>query len=257
MCILRKVNPWATEAEMLGALVADARRLGFEAYPETAGHDLILVAPAGREASGLQAGDTIAVEGKLRANLAVLRQALPPFRRGWLHGTRGAAFYAVAVPGVDDDFRQVAGGLGIEIIIVRPDGEVSAGRRWARRERLPETHFEGIRWDDGLRTGLAPLELPAIRVEMEAGCPSPRVVTPWKLDAVKLCLTAAARGGEVATADFKALHHLRHRTFVDRGWMRLVRRDGRAAVWALVDAPDRPDRAYPEIVAALAQVEVA
>lgn len=244
-----KANPWKTEAEMLGVLMADARRLGFDVYPETAGHDLLLRAPAGREDTGLCAGDVVAVEGKLRANSTVLRQAMPPFRRRWWSGARGADFYAVALPGHDDDFAAVAAGLGIEVILVRPAGEKVQG--WSTRVH-PATYFEGIRWHEGNRTGLQPLDLPVLRVEIEAGTPAPRVVTPWKVDAVKLCLGAAARGGELRSEDFRGSLHVRHRTFLDRGWMQLVRREGRVSTWMLVDAPDRPDRAYPEIVAALA-----
>ena len=244
---------WPTEADMMGALVADARRLGFSCYPETMGHDLILRAPAGREANGLETGDLIVVEGKLRANLTVLRQAMPPFRRRWWSGTRGAAFYAVAVPSCDGDFTVIAAGLGIVVILVPPpDVTAARARSFGRSERLPPTLFESLPWDEGFRTGLPPWEADLLPVEMASGAPSPRAVTPWKVDAVKLCVAAAARGGVLQSDDFKAHRFVRHRTFVDRGWMRLVRREGRVSTWELVDAADRPDRAYPEIVAALA-----
>lgn len=237
-----KVEKWATEAEMFAAFMGEAKALGFRCYPESGGHDLILVAPAGIE--GLVEGDQIAVEGKLRDNLAVLHQALPP---GALRPARPSQtacdFYAVLVPGTDAMFREVADALGIRVLVQRPGAKPSTSRGWQPRHQLAEG------WADDLRVGL-PRKRLLLEVDMPAGLPSPSVVTPWKIDAVRLCMTVAERGGELRSTDFTGTQ-VRARTFVERGWMQVVRREGRITVYQLAEHEGRPDRAYPEVVAAL------
>lgn len=235
-----RVEKWATEAEMFAAFMSEARALGFKCYPESGGHDLILVAPAGIE--GLVEGDQIAVEGKLRDNLCVLHQALPP---GALYPARKSQtacdFYAVLVPGTDAMFREVARALGIRVL-QQPRQDTTRSRHYPR-------HQLAQGWDDELRVGL-PRKRLLLEVEMDAGLPSPSVITPWKVDAVRLCMTVAERGGELRSTDFVGTQ-VRARTFVERGWMQVVRREGRITVYQLADHEGRPDRAYPEVVAAL------
>jgi hypothetical protein len=238
------VEKWATEAEMFSAFMAEARTLGFCCYPESGGHDLILVAPTGLEAGGLVEGDQIAVEGKLRDNLAVLHQALPP---GSLYPARKSQtacdFYAVLVPGAAPEFRDVARALGIRVLQQRPGTAPKPPRGWHPPHQLAHG------WEDDMRVGL-PRKRLLLEVEMEAGAPSPRAVTPWKIDAVRLCMTVAERGGELRSSDFTGTQ-VRARTFVERGWMQVVRREGRVTVYQLAEHDGRPDRVYPEVVAAL------
>lgn len=248
---------WDTEADMFRAFVGEARAHGFRTVPEACGHDLLLVAGS-RAGAGVrrqwhtaldaEPGDVIALEGKLRPSLAVLRQALPPHRRarfGQDHsGKAGPAadFYAVLVPHWDEDFAEVAAGLDVGIIVMGAP---------TRRSWGGESPAEVLRWMIPHRArvvGHPPLPVPDLDVDMDAGQPSPRALTPWKVAAVKLCI--AGRGRELVEADF-ASGPVRRRTFLDRDWMRLVRREGRAGVYALTDKETRPDLAYPEVAAAV------
>ena len=231
-------DKWTSEAAMCASFVAAAESAGWLVYPETAGHDLVLVATE-RVAvqSGFEVGDQVAVEAKLVANLEVLAQAIPADRRRYA-GDRGADFYAVLVPTMPPGFRDVAAALGILVIRCACDG----GQAYHS--------YNPVQMSDWERAGLLcsapqPLVLP-LRVRMPAGLPSPRKVTPWKVDAVRICLLDR----ELSRDDFKGTQ-VSSRTFVDRGWMQVSRREGRVPFWTLVDRPTRPDRMYPEIVAAL------
>lgn len=88
---------------------------------------------------------------------------------------------------------------------------------------------------------------PRLGVPLVAG-----VALLWvaSIDAVRLCLTTVERGGELRSSDFTGTQ-VRARTFVERGWMSVARREGRITVYQLADHEGRPDRAYPEVVAAL------
>jgi hypothetical protein len=229
---------------MFDAFIGDARALGFRCYPESGGHDLILVAPAGLESGGLVEGDQIAVEGKLRDNLSVLHQALPPGAL-WpsLKGQTACDFYAVLVPAADGTFRDLATVLGIRVLQL-PKG--------AKPLRRGDVHQLARDWRDELRVGL-PRKRLLLEVDMPAGQPSPRAVTPWKIDAVRLCHVATSNGGELRTSDFAGTQ-VRARTFLDRGWMVPLRREGRITVYRLTEDRSRPDLWYPEVAAALRQV---
>lgn len=242
---------------MFRAFVSEMRACGFRAVPEACGHDLLLVAgertrdaARGRWSAALdvEPGDVIAVEGKLRPTAAVLRQALPPHRRRDSSGRASPAadFYAVLVPEWDADFGEVAAALDVCVAVM------GAPTRWSfGGERPPEI----LRWafpDRARVVGHPPLPVPDLDVDMDAGRPSPRALTPWKIAAVRLCLLGLSR--ELTEADF-ASGPVRKRTFVDRDWIRLVRREGRAGVYALTDRETRPDLAYPEIVDALRRRE--
>jgi hypothetical protein len=239
---------------MFADFIAAATLAGFTARPESCGHDLILQAPAAAEnrhphGDGLEGGDIIAIEGKLRPCLEVLHQALPPFRSfrvGWNSGEelRSADFYAVLIPGTPSQkFRELAHALGIVVLCWPPP----KARRWRPAGVSAWSDYWHERWSDEYRCYGRPLDLPPVVVQA-AGEPAPRRVTPWKLDAVRICLRHAT--GQLRAKDFGNTT-VRPRTFVDRGWMRVVGRDGRAAIYELVEHPTRPDVVYPEIVAAV------
>ena len=230
---------------MFAAFVGLVEPLGLLPYPESCGHDLVLEVSErfphrGGTADALEVGDLVAVEGKLRANLHLLAQAAP-HDRGYRANLRMACdFYAVLSPApCGGDFGDLARMLGIVQIQLSP--EALEGRRgW----RLPPFLDEHRAF--GTRPTLPP------RVQMPAGSPSPRSITPWKVAAVRLCLRGT--GAELRSEDFKAddsRGNVRPRTFVERGWMVPDRREGRAYVYRLVDSPTRPDVAYPEVAAAL------
>lgn len=231
---------WTSESAMFSAFIQQARHLGFVCFSESCGHDLILQAGPNladcRETAGLEPGDTIVVEGKLRAGLGVLCQALPPRRRVFGGDGPCANWYAVLVPKASSEFTEVAGAAGVVVLQLEP-GE-NAWRFWG--------------WDENLRSEvLAPLDLPPV-VEMPAGLPSPRSITRWKVAAVRLCLEAVEHPNrEIPGAAFRR-GGVRQQLFLDRGWARVARREGRGNVYELLDGrDDRPDLKYPEITEAV------
>lgn len=248
-----KPAKWESESAMLAAFTARARGQGFRVVPEACGHDLILVAGEHPHLPPwAEPGDVVAVEGKLRASLTLLRQAIPPVRNArYTSDVVSADFYAVVVPGADPDFREVAEAIGIAVVpepVPHAALTTGYGRRF-KAERLAETGgVERIHIPGGFRQigGRRP-SVPAIDVEMPAGCPSPRSLSPWKIEAVRICLAGLQR--ELTIDDFRA--EVKNRTFLDRGWMVVSRREGRKAHYTLTTSPTRPDLAYPEIADAL------
>lgn len=212
---------------MFGEFQRRMRAAGWTLYPETLGHDLVMVAAT---VAGVEPGTQVVVEGKLRATPTLLRQALPPDLRRH-EGRAGADFYAVLVPSFDDDFRQVADALGIIAIAMRPD------RSWSR--------WDAPTWPERYRClARAPLQIPGIALDIAAGAPAPRALTPWKEAAVKACLTGLER--PIGAEDLG----IARRAMIARGWVERIG-TGRPVVYRLVDAADRPDRLYPEVVAAV------
>lgn len=251
-----KATRWESEAAMLASFTARARGQGFRVVPEACGHDLVLVAAEHPHLPPwAEPGDVVAVEGKLRASLTLLRQAIPPVRRDRTSAdVVSADFYAVVVPGIDSDFRDVAEALGVAVV-AEPVPHAALTTDYGRRielERLAETGgVERIHIPGGFRQiGCRRPAVPEIDVEMPAGCPSPRSLSPWKIEAVRLCLVGLRR--ELASEDFQG--EVKSRTFLDRRWMAVTRREGRKAYYTLTTSTMfglRPDLAYPEIAAAL------
>lgn len=223
---------WQSEAAMLASWRAEVTDPdGWEWWPETGGHDVIL----------RREGIVVAVEAKLRANAHLLYQALPPWRRRTDIAPSAADFYVAVVPGQDFEFGVLAAALNIVAVSHSAD---------------PAQRHHRFRSGGGLVLGdqhrrppesTRALVLPSVRVEVVAGSPAPRMVTAWKLAAVRLCLfpPAVISSATVAPALL--------RSFVERQepWLRAVAKDGRRTVYELVAAPDRPDLAYPEVAAAL------
>lgn len=249
-----KPSKWASEAAMLTAFAAVMREVGFRVVPESCGHDIILVAGPDIEAglrkrhwtmTGIDPGDCIAVEGKLTNTITVLRQATPPHRRRWASLDAAAAdFYLVVTPTRDDDFAEVANALGICCAVMV--NAVDDGPYYSKPAKV--TTF-GV--EESLRCFADSRVRPThLNVAVTPGLPSPRLLTPWKLAAVRWCLDVGD-GREFKAADVPRALNLRR--FVDMGWAEKVRQDGRVSVYRMVDHARRPDREYPEIVAALAE----
>jgi hypothetical protein len=246
---VKRAQPkWGSEAAMLVAFADVMRAMGFRVVPEACGHDVILVAGPElcdhgyvRVPSAIEPGDTVAVEGKLRGSLEVLRQAVPPFRHRGVGAekTPAADFYAVVVPEYYSDFEAIANALDVCTWTMLPDG--AHGWKGARLGRFDVPHAARV-------VGHPPLAVPSIDVAITPGCPSPRALTPWKIAAVRLCLLGEQR--DLSAADFAGTP-VRPRTFVDRRWMERASGKGQHATWRLLDAKGRPDQEYPEIAAAI------
>lgn len=243
---------------MLSAFAEHATAIGFRCVPEYGGHDLILVAGSdlldpyenmSRNAipHGVEPGDVIAIEGKLHATPTLLRQALPPHRR--MYNTEKPApcadFYAVVVPRYDGEFETVAQALDIGVVVMAPDRERDDNYG---KSVIPAALDRWTMHDSYRVTGHPRIDVTGLNVKMRPGLPSPRSLSPWKIAAVRLCLLGQQR--ELQRADFAGTP-VRLRTFSDRGWITLVRREGRHGVYALADVAGRPDLHYPEITAAI------
>lgn len=224
---------WAREVDMFTSYVSFVEGLGFHVYPESCGHDLVLVAPdpVPPYCGDLRPGDVIVVEGKLRGSVGVLAQALPPHRCGRTY-VGSADWYVVLVPSEPEGFGSVARAAGV-VVQTWPHG--------ARRQHL--ANFMGSLRAPGDWKRLA---LPSVKVAgITPGAPSPRSVTEWKVAAVKLCLLGKER--DLSSAEVGKLR----RRFVEAGWLAQAGA-GKTATFRLLDAANRPDVIYPEIVEAIA-----
>ena len=237
---------WKAEAEMFASFVVAVKALGFTCYPESCGHDLVMVAPEvipPEVSPHVRPGDLLVVEGKLVGSVEVLAQAMPPHvrhareREMWPSAKvrPSAHWYVALVPEVSSDFRDMAWAVGVV--------PMDWTRHYSDRVRLDVLG----RLPPSLRIEPGELlRLPELCVELTPGQPSPRRVTSWKVAAVRLCLLG--RDGRTLTAE--QVPSKMRRTFIDRGWLAREGR-GNTAVFTLLESETRPDRAYPEIVAAL------
>jgi hypothetical protein len=163
--------------------------MGWTAYPETAGWDILLV----RE-DGLQIG----VQAKLRLNAKVFDQCLDGLAH-WRESGVGPDHRAVLIPHDIKlgDWEKIATFIGVTII------------RSGRGSPLPPINGVGSYIDDA---GLGWFDwcpesrhtLPSYIPDVIAGAPSPTQLTEWKIKAIKIAITLERRG-YVSRKDFK--HH--------------------------------------------------
>jgi hypothetical protein len=184
--------------------MAQARDEGWVAYPETGGCDILLVATKEAKAPGIEPGDQIAVEAKLRPNLDVLAQAVTG-----IHGD----FRAVLVPRLTQAFRTVASALKVDVLVPLEEWERQYGWTHIRPSHL-------LRRRPAKRA-----ELPPIVPMCPAGTPAPRQLTRWRVAALRLCLLLEERG-YITSADFKA-HGITLSRWHQSGWLRPDGRVGR------------------------------
>lgn len=170
-------HPFKTEAELCAAFQDWAEKNGWTVYPETAGHDLLLVDKDDHQ---------MAVEAKLKLNLKLLSQILPS-SWDWNHigirERRGATYRAILLPERPEFLEDMLAYIGVEVFypvwkywnqeLGKPSGFAS-GERWGASKTMwdwnPEQQFE----------------LPEYRSTHTAGCPAPVSLTPWKIGALKV-----------------------------------------------------------------------
>lgn len=163
------------------------------AYPETCGFDLVL---RGRH-SGIQVG----IEAKLSLNAKSLCQAV--CGAADYYSMPGPDYRAVLVPskGQVSGMSELAAFIGVTVIVLSYDG-----CDWRFRPELPSTN----QWQYSERRSWHPwvpaeqLKLPDYIPDTIAGTPSPRVLSPWKISAIKLCILLDRRG-YVTRRDMKTL----------------------------------------------------
>jgi hypothetical protein len=217
--VKREAPRYASEAALCEAFTAEARAEGWTVYPETSGWDLLLV----RDTDGAQ--EQIGVEAKLRCNLDVVAQALTPAEQ-----LAGPDRHTILVPKTSGSLVFLAAALGLGVACmasIARQHEMDAYYRNHRMQRLP------IRlWMRPGRLWAHPQHawLPPVVPDGAAGVPSPRVLSRWKVQAIRLCLRLESQGS-VTTEDFDELG-INHRRWVDLGWIAdSGRRDGRRTIY--------------------------
>lgn len=250
-----------SEAHLCDQFMDFARAAGFKVYPETSEFDILLVATeqSADKYKTFAPGDQIGIQAKLKGNVEVLCQALPRMFGCFLPGEPdklgkvGPHYYAVLVPAAIPEFYALAHRSAILVFAAFERDRHGAIRlqeyglsSWEgrRRSRIRGAHrfvHEEPCW------------VPAVEVQIKAGCKGPQQLTPWKMGAVKLCLRAELNGF-LTTKDFAA-EKISMSRWLQSGWIRpggFVVVDGkRLKQYLLSDSPNVPHRKNPEVVEAL------
>jgi len=273
----RQSSPYKSEGELCSAFIEAARAMGWLAYPETSGVDILLVATAdtrfetearrayrelydrrrGRdrsEACRLDPGTQVAIEAKLRPNIDVLGQAMPHD----LSGHRSAAvpdYHAVLVPYALPIYGQVAKRCGVLVFQTMHApryGEPGYPRGDWTTDVLRDLEW-WPRWAKTKRKGQERLWVPPVVLNTAAGVPSPLRITRWKVKAVQLMNELRITGGTVTRADVKAMGLPNVGLFVRSGWLvDTGERQGRRHLYKLgPSTKERPDVLYPDLAAQL------
>ena len=211
------------ESDLCDAFAALAAGHGWTVYPETGAWDLLLAASDGTQ---------IGVQAKLKANLGVITQALPRFRQQ-----------------TGPHFRAILTACGCELeTVCRPLkllrfamlGTISNRPIWMGEHYLTSApDRESYRW-----MTTHPVILPCIVPCHSGGCPSPLVLSRWKIGALRVLARCELRG-YVTTADGKEVDH-------DMGYMIRARmlvyhgREGRRITYTLGEHRKRPDLQHPQ-----------
>lgn len=232
------------EAEVCTKFKTLMEKIGWIVYPETSNWDLLCV---GHE--GIQIG----IEAKGRANVQVLHQALhgdcfPGYRH------QGPDFHAVLVPECAPEFRTIANQLKLLCF----DLKYAENNTEHFFMRLSDLSYDNSRcWNH-----IKPCWTPPFKVEVPAGVPSPERVTPWKINAVKVCLRLEEQG-YVTTRDFREFgvsfsQYWRHK-LRNYGRTQVPNLKGGGSVWVMryVQSPGSilPSVEYPEILAGLRKIQ--
>lgn len=203
---MSKAKLFATETDLVAAfcscLAPERWRLNptsapkWVAYHETAGWDLLLAHPDGRQ---------IGIEAKLSLNAKVLSQALP----GRWADERGPDYRAVLVPldGLQNHMTEIARHLGIVVLAVSECRVYRHDDRPASYDfspRLPDSRstWDLRDWPDWMPADRC--RLPDYVPDVTGGKAAPVALTDWKIRAIKL-LILLERRGYVTRKDMKAL----------------------------------------------------
>ena len=163
-------NPYKTEADLCDAFVATAVQAGWQAYPECGNWDILMVR------DGIQVG----IEAKLRCNLDVVAQAAKamgkhhvdlaqPHYRGVLVPMASASLTAVCMP----------------LRLHRWD------HRWITS--VYEPGDLALR-EDYLFESPNRIELPEIAIQSGGGRPSPKLMSKWRVQALRVCMVLERQG---------------------------------------------------------------
>ena len=195
---MKKVAPFASEAAMCAAFIAGLPEQ-WTAYPETAGHDILLVNNSG---DGCQIG----IQAKLRLNAEVLCQAV---RYDVSYFDEAPDFRAVLVPiGGSAGLSELAPYCAVTVITMRTGPQPF----WPD---LPGGRFDTEKWHPlcSTRRHTLPEYVPDVR----AGSAAPLQLTKWKIGAIKIAVLLES--GPVSRATFKHVG-IDIRRWIAQGWLR-------------------------------------
>ncbi len=246
--------PYESEAAMCAQFCDWVRLKGWTPYPETAGWDVLCVAPDGFQ---------IGVQAKLALNPAVVCQALD--EEGWLGASAvGPDCRAVLVPAAkaQSGMTRICAALGVTVIKGAGPGAITkrgliaqetsswGGRvhRAAFEPELPITRdpWTMQRWFD-LCTSVRHT-LPEYVPDVAAGASGPVQLTDWKVRAIKIAVLAQRRG-YVTRADFADLKISIHR-WLTLAWLTYHPSDrGKLVPHRMPDFKAQHPRNYAEIEA--------
>lgn len=202
-----KRKQFPTEAMLFEALSPYAEKRGWEQHAEIrgGGPDMILRAKPGCTTRGARPGDQILVQGKLKSNMALVRQLLPQ-----KNAKKGPHYRAALVEQATSDFLAVANWhqwLVFEGTYIAAGADPLVSLPTNYRAEPPGT-----------------LWLPDVEIRAPAGEPSPRSISPWLYYGVIGQLEAQARGGWTSTELWKEFEKYIHlRQFVSMRWARRIK----------------------------------
>jgi len=162
-----------TEAELCDAFIHFVNKNGWTVYPEQNGWDMLLVK------NDIQIG----IQAKIRPNIDVLYQTLPPYIIMPVNGTetkKGPNFRAVLTQGVYVEFRTICRSLRIIAISprhIRADGTIED---WDGGWLIEENLNEAYRWKPMKQEWL-----PDIVPMHKCGVASPTTLSKWSQSALK------------------------------------------------------------------------
>lgn len=267
-----KSDGFNTEAELCDAFVEAAALDGWDAYPEVDGYDVVLVWNGSKVIDHvarrryadepadvpIPVGYQVGVDAKLRAHIDVLDQAASRYDNDPFHDyapggkweviRKSPDEHAVLVPEASAAFCSVARRLKLRVLTLEhcrdtPDPE----HRRTFSGSIKRTPI----WPMGEpRTGPR-LALPPVPLQGSGGKASPRVMSPWRVRALRLCTLLNARG-HLTGKDF-ADAKMDRRIWLARGWLVSDGRDEGFAKY--VRATGGPDVGYERERDALAAKE--
>jgi hypothetical protein len=168
---MRFKNPYKTEAELCDAFVEQVKAAGWGVYPECCEWDIVLV-----NADGIQVG----IEAKLRSNLDVVAQAIP--NKGNLRRPTMLPHYVgVLVPQASAALEAVCRSLNIH---VWDHAYISGSSYIGDLHLIPQYMIEHPKR----------IKLPEVAVQSSPGMPSPKVMSDWRIKALRACNLLEAQG---------------------------------------------------------------
>jgi hypothetical protein len=199
-----------SEVQLCEQFIEVLSRAGFVIYPEVGDWDIV--------ALGLD-NEQLGIQAKMRPNINVLYQAI---RRPY----NGPRYRSVLVPKATKEFIHVAKNLGLYVFTAKFMNFVTMPR-YTNLVKLGG--FK--RWES------TPLWLPPVPSSEKAGVSSPRQLTRWRIQAIRLCLRLF-ENGRISSKDFDEFGISKH-VWVSNRWIKPYGKEGRYKTYVQADGGSR------------------